>query len=53
MKEDRIYIGELFRKAIDKQKDNVKKVTYNVCDISDKEACELIATKILAGDKVF
>jgi hypothetical protein len=53
MKEDRIYIGDLMRKVINKQKENVKNVTYNVCEISDKEACELLATKILAGDKVF
>lgn len=52
-KNDRIYIGKLFRQVLDKQKESVKDVTYEVVEITDNIACEMIAKKIMKGLKVF
>ena len=51
-KENRIVIGELFKEVLEKQKESVRSVTYNICEITDKDACEMIAKKILAKQKV-
>ena len=41
-----IRIGALLKKCIDKQKENVKKVTYDCVKPSDYDAGEILAKKI-------
>ena len=42
-----IRIGPLLKKALDKQKDNIKKVTYECVAASDYDAGEIIAKKLI------
>lgn len=43
-------IGPLLKRALDKQKENVKKVAYDVVKASDWEAGEIIAKKVLESN---
>lgn len=47
IKEYTIRIGELLRKVLDKQKNQIKEATYNCVNPSDLEAGEIIAKKFL------
>ena len=42
-----VRIGPLLKKALDKQKENIKKVTYDCVESSDYDAGEIIAKKII------
>ncbi len=42
-----VKIGPLLKNTLDKQKDNIKRETYDVCNASDYEAGEIIAKKII------
>lgn len=41
-----VRIGPLLKNILDKQKDLIKKATYNCVDSSDYEAGEIIAKKV-------
>lgn len=45
-------IGPLLRKVLDKQRENIKNETYEICDSSDWEAGEILAKKITEGKLV-
>ena len=47
-----IKIGIKLRKVLDKQKENVRKVTLDCVKVSDYEAGELIAKKIIENKLV-
>jgi len=40
-------IGPLLRSILDRQKENITKQTYDVCDSSDWEAGEILAKKLI------
>ena len=42
-----IKIGKLLREVLDKQKENISKVTYDCVKSSDYEAGELLARKVI------
>jgi len=44
-KEFTVRIGPLLRKALDDQKEQIREVTYDVCQTSDFEVGEIIAKK--------
>ena len=46
-KEFTITIGILLKEVLEKQKDNIKKLTYGCVKSSDYEAGEIIAKKII------
>ena len=46
-KEYTIKCGSLLRNVLDKQKENIKKVTYDCVSSSDYEAGEILAKKII------
>ena len=48
-----IRIGPLLKEVLDKQKENVNKVTYKCVVLSDYLAGEMLAKKVLAGVKAF
>ena len=47
-----VRIGPLLKGVLDKQKENVKKETYNVCKSSEWEAGEIIAKKVIENKLV-
>lgn len=48
----KINVGPLFKQILNKQKSNVKEVTYGVCPSSDWEASEMIAKKVIENNLV-
>lgn len=48
----RINVGPLFKSVLDKQRKNVRDVTFDVCDSSEWEASEMIAKKIIQNKLV-
>jgi len=42
-----IRIGPLLKKVIEKQKEQIKEATYDICNPSDYEAGEIIAKKFI------
>ncbi len=42
-----VRIGPILKDVLDRQKENVKKETYDVCKSSEWEAGEIIAKKII------
>ena len=51
-KEYVIKIGSLLKQVLDKQKENVNKITYNCVKSSDYEAGEIIAKKVMENKLV-
>ncbi len=47
-----VRIGPLLKNMLDKQKQNVKKETYDVCKSSEWEAGEILAKKIIENKLV-
>ncbi len=47
-----VKIGPLLKNVLNKQKSNVKKETYDVCNTSDYESGEIIAKKIIENNLV-
>lgn len=47
-----VKVGPLFRKVLDKQRDNIRKETYEVCDSSDWEAGEILAKKLINNNLI-
>ena len=45
-------IGKLLRNVLDKQKENVKKVTFDCVNPSDYEAGEILAKKVIESKLV-
>lgn len=43
-------IGPLLKKLLEKQKENIKKVTYECVSSSDYEAGEIIAKKVIQSN---
>ncbi len=51
-KEYYVRIGPLLKDVLDKQKQNVKRETYDVCKSSEWEAGEILAKKIVENNLV-
>lgn len=47
-----VRIGPLLKKVLNKQKENVKRETYDVCKSSEWEAGEIIAKKVVENKLV-
>ncbi|KKN03014.1 hypothetical protein LCGC14_1111900 [marine sediment metagenome] len=47
-----VSIGPTMKKVVEKQKQNVREVTKNVCNPSNWEVMEILANKILDNDLV-
>ncbi len=47
-----VRIGPLLKEVLDKQKQNIKKETYDVCKSSEWEAGEIVAKKIIENKLV-
>ena len=51
-KEFSVTIGVLLKQVLEKQKENINKVTYNCVKASDYEAGEIVAKKVMEAKLV-
>lgn len=50
--QNRIAVGPLMKKVIEQQKKNISEITKGVCDVSNWEASEVLAKKIVEAKLV-